>query len=305
MALWQDAAAIVRETVASQARKAHNQDTMAQDPDFSSSGFAPPQKPKQRRQVPRFATGRTIFALMVREMTTSYGRSPGGYLWAVVEPAAAIALMTAIFSLGFRSPALGISFSMFYATGVLPFSMFNALVGKMGTALDYSKSLLNYPRVTFMDALIARYLINLITLLMVSYILLTMILVLFDTRVRLDLPTIARSYALSALLAFGVGSFNCFMMRRFPLYGHAWSVFTRPLFLLSCVFYLFETVPQPYQDYLWYNPLAHVVGLMRRGFYPNYDAAYVSESYVCAVALISMLIGLLLLRRDHKTVLER
>ena len=32
----------------------------------------------------RFATARTIMALILREMSTRYGRTPGGYLWTVV-----------------------------------------------------------------------------------------------------------------------------------------------------------------------------------------------------------------------------
>ncbi|MEL6475009.1 MAG: sugar ABC transporter permease, partial [Pseudomonadota bacterium] len=37
-----------------------------------------------KRQRRRFASLRSIIALMLREMATSYGRSPGGYLWAVL-----------------------------------------------------------------------------------------------------------------------------------------------------------------------------------------------------------------------------
>jgi capsular polysaccharide transport system permease protein len=33
---------------------------------------------------------RTIVALIMREMATSYGRSPGGYIWAIAEPVAGI-----------------------------------------------------------------------------------------------------------------------------------------------------------------------------------------------------------------------
>ena len=39
--------------------------------------FAPPGPQTKPR---RFATLRTVLALMLREMATTYGRSPGGYL---------------------------------------------------------------------------------------------------------------------------------------------------------------------------------------------------------------------------------
>ena len=60
-----------------------------------------------------FATPRIIVALILREIGTSYGRSPGGYIWALAEPVLGIALLTAIFSIGFRIPPLGNNFSIF------------------------------------------------------------------------------------------------------------------------------------------------------------------------------------------------
>lgn len=263
-----------------------------------------PQRPRIRTGVPRFATLRTITALILREMSTSYGRSPGGYLWAVLEPTAGIALLTALFSVGFRSPPLGISFAMFYATGMLPFTLFTDITAKLGQAMNYSRQLLTYPRVTFIDAILARFGLNLMTQLLVSYIVIGTILLVFDTRVIMDGSVIARCYLLSALLALGVGTFNCFMMLRFPIYQRFWSILMRPLFMLSCVFFLFDTIPEPYSTYLWYNPLVHLVGMMRHGFYPNYDASYVSELYVAIVGLGALTLGLMLLRRDHKNALE-
>ena len=61
----------------------------------------------------RFASLRAIGALILREMSTSNGRSPGGYLWAVLEPAGGIALLSLVFAAAFRNPPIGISFPMF------------------------------------------------------------------------------------------------------------------------------------------------------------------------------------------------
>jgi len=266
--------------------------------------FPVPQRPRIRSGLPRFATYRTIMALILREMSTSYGRSPGGYAWAILEPAAGIALLTAIFSVGFRSPPLGISFAMFYATGMLPFMMFSDISGKLGQAMNYSKQLLSYPRVTFIDALLARFLLNVMTQLLVSYIVFGVILLFSETRVVMDGAVIAKGYGLMALLGLGVGTFNCFMMLRFPIYQRFWSILMRPMFIMSCIFFVFETIPLPYRDWLWYNPLVHLVGLMRHGFFPNYEATYVSETYVVIFSLVALVLGLMLLRRDHKNALE-
>lgn len=265
-------------------------------------GFAPPQ-PAIRVQR-RFATGRAVLALMLREMATTYGRSPGGYLWAVLEPVCGIAILTLIFSMGFNAPSLGISFPIFYATGILPFMMFNSVCNRVSTSLLFSKALLAYPSVTFLDALLARFAVNTVTQTMVGYLVFGGILAMYETRTLPDAALIAQSFALTAALALGIGTLNAYLIARFAVWQVVWSILTRPLFLISGIFFLFHAIPHPVQDYVWFNPLIHVVGLMRAGFYPTYDAGYVSTTYVMVVALVSFAAGLMLLRRSHRDLLN-
>ncbi|SIS59528.1 ABC transporter permease [Phaeovulum vinaykumarii] len=256
------------------------------------------------QRMRRAATPRTVVALMLREMATSYGRSPGGYLWAVAEPVAALALISAIFALVLHAPSLGTSFPLFYATGYLPFMMFNEVANKMATAIRFSKPLLAYPAVTYVDALLARLLLVSLTHLMVGYIIFIAILGLFETRAILDHATILRAYLVTALLAAGVGTFNCYLMTAFPAWERIWQIVTRPLFIVSCIFFIFEDVPRVGRDWLWFNPLVHVVGEMRRGFYANYRGDYISLTYVCAVSMVLLLVGLLLLYRHHRALTD-
>ncbi|WP_095587707.1 ABC transporter permease [Actibacterium ureilyticum] len=257
--------------------------------------------------TPRFwiATPRSIIALILREMSTSYGRSPGGYLWAVLEPTAGIALLTIVFSMGFQAPALGTNFPLFYATGMLPFLAYMDVQAKLATALMFSKALLSYPRVTYVDALLARFCLNFFTQLLVSYLIFAAISLTWDTKTALDLPRIATSLAMVGMLSFGVGTLNCFLSMRFQVWQRIWAILNRPLFLVSCIFFLFDAIPEPWRGVLWYNPLVHVVGMMRAGFYPYYDASYVSVPYVMGLGLGLTALGLLLLDRHHRDLLQR
>lgn len=264
-------------------------------------GFAPPQPANRVRR--RFATGRAVLALMLREMATTYGRSPGGYLWAVLEPVGGIAVLTMIFSFGFNAPSLGTNFPIFYATGILPFMLFHSVCNRVSTALLFSKALLAYPSVTFLDALLARFVVNTVTQVMVGYLVFGGILTVYETRTLPDPTQIAYSFALTALLALGIGTLNAYLIARFAVWQVVWSILTRPLFLISGIFFLFHAIPQPAQDFVWFNPLIHVVGVMRAAFYPTYDAGYVSGSYILAVAAVSFTAGLLLLRRSHRDLL--
>jgi len=252
-----------------------------------------------------FRTLRSIFALMLREMSTTYGRSPGGYLWVVLEPVLGILFLSVIFSLTFRHPALGTNFPLFYATGILPFIVYRDLSLKVAHSLRFSRQLLFYPAIIFLDAIIARFLLNFIVHILVFYILITSISLAFGLRATIEYPFIVTSFLLAGLLGLGVGCLNCFLISVFPVWEHVWTVLNRPMLILSSVLFVFEDIPEPYASFLWYNPLVHVVGLMREAFYPSYDGHYISVVYVILIGLVCLILGLLFLNRYHRDILNK
>ena len=249
-------------------------------------------------------TFRSVFALILREMSTTYGRSPGGYLWAILEPAAGIGLLTLVFSMAFHAPPLGNSFPMFYATGILPYSMYVQFNTKLMVAIWFSKPLLHYPAVSFMDALLSRFLLTLITQIIVFYIVVTAVLLVFTPDVSLRADRIALALAMAIAIGTGVGVLNCLLISAFPVWQRVWNICHKPMFIISAIFFVYETVPEPYRSFIWYNPLVHIVGMMRSGFFPTYDAAYVNAPYVFAFAMIALVIGLFFLRRWHKDLIH-
>jgi capsular polysaccharide transport system permease protein len=242
---------------------------------------------------------------VLREMSTRYGRTPGGYLWAILEPLAAILFLSLGFSLVMRSPSLGTSFLLFYATGYLPFDLYNTIANTTARAVKFSKPLLKFPAVTWLDAVAARFLLNLLTGTLVAILLVGAVLFVVKSRAVLDLPPAVLAMALAAILGLGVGALNCVLMGLYPLWEVAWSVITKPLFLASGVLYIYEDLPPLAQNILWYNPLLHITGLMRTGFYPTYTAAYVNVPFVLFTSLILLALGLVLMGRYHRDILNR
>lgn len=245
-----------------------------------------------------------IAALVLREIGSAYGRTAAGYLWAIVEPVAGIALLTFIFTLALRSPPLGTSFALFYATGILPFLVYQSTMSKVGAAVQFSKGLLVYPRVTFFDAVVARFLLNTVTQILVAYLLFTILLLTQDTRAVIDIGAIATSFGMTLALGFGIGALNCVLFSVMPSWQRVWSIINRPLFFVSCIFYTYESLPELAQDILWWNPLVHIIGMMRTGFYPTYTGDYISVTYVLLVAVVPGVFGLHFLRRYHKKILN-
>jgi len=267
----------------------------------------PPPRPiplAQAQRPRRFKTARTVSALVMREMATSYGRSPGGYVWAILEPVGGIVMLTLVFSMIMRSPALGSNFPLFYATGYLPFMLYNDLGTKILAALRFSKPLLAYPGVTWLDAVLGRFALNLLTHLMVFCLIMTGIETLYDTGSMPEPGPILNALAMAAALGLGIGTLNCFLASMFPVWQNVWGILTRPMFIISGIFFLYDELPGRVRDILWWNPLIHVTSEMRRGFYGTYDPVFVSPIYVYGVAGACFVLGLVFLNRYHRDILN-
>lgn len=270
---------------------------------MTSPDIQPPAQPRSS-VTHRFRMGRTVSALILREMASRYGRSPGGYLWALLEPLGSIVLMAISFSLIVRSPPMGTSFMLFFGTGFIPFSLYQSISNPVSRTLNYSKALLAYPIITWVDAVLARFLLNTLTGVMVSYLMLAFIISTLDTPILINIRPAMEAIALCSLLALGVGLLNCALVGLVQVWEKFWTILTRPLFLASGVILRYEDMPKLVQDILWYNPLLHITGHMREAFYPTYEATYFSATYVLTIALITSFFGIILLYRFHRQILS-
>ena len=260
--------------------------------------------PSQPAGTSKTSAWRVIAALVLREMATTYGRSPGGYVWAILEPVAVIAVLSVGFSLLANTPPLGESFVLFYATGMLTLQFYATNGTKIGQAIDFNRALLKYPAVTWFDAVIARAALSTLTGVVVSSILLAGIMAWAGYHGIPDIPILAKAFAMCAVIGFGIGCLNAVLFSYFAIWRSVWSVLTRPLFIVSGVIFLYEDLPPEVQSIIWWNPIMHTVSLARQAFYPYYDASYVSEVYVWTVAGIACFLGLVFLRAHAVRVLD-
>jgi len=158
--------------------------------------------------------------------------------------------------------------------------------------------------VTYIDTILSRFLLNLLTHLVVFIIVMGGIILFYDLNIALNMPAIAQAFGMAAALALGIGSLNCYLSSTFPLWERIWSIVNRPLFLVSGVFFLVDNMTETYRNLLLLNPLAHMISQMRAGFYMTYDARLVSPTYVYAIAIGCLFFGLLLLNRYHRDILN-
>lgn len=248
---------------------------------------------------------RVIGALIMREVSTRFGRTPGGFIWAILQPLGMIMMLGFAFSLLARAPALGTSFILFKATGLLVFQVFITNSRLVRQSINFSRPLLAYPGVTWLHAVIARALLNTYVMFMVSVLILSGIVVVEGVQLIIDWGPIFTAMIVAALMGTSVGMMNAFLCERFKIWENIWGMITAPLMLTSGVIMLYENLPLFAREILWYNPLMHLTGFMREGFYSTYDPQYVSLIFVLNCTLIPMFLGLIFLRRYNRQLQDQ
>ena len=247
---------------------------------------------------------RVIIALVIREMNTRYGRTWGGYLWAVLEPIGMITMLSLAFSQFIHTPPLGHSFVVFYATGYIPFHFYAEISNNTSSAVTYNRSLMHFPMVTPLDAVFARFILSMLTLMVASGIILGGIAIISGLPGAIDLTAVMRGILCCAALGLGIGVLNCIMFEFFPVWQRLWAIINRPMFLISGIFFTYEDMPTAIQKLLWFNPLVHAVGETRSGFFAIYEAQYVSFTYVLSIAATTFLLGAFLLIRNRSIMVD-
>lgn len=247
---------------------------------------------------------RVISALVIREMATRYGRTWGGYLWAVLEPIGMITMLSLAFSQFIHAPPIGHSFVMFYATGYIPFHFYTEIANNTSSAVTYNRSLMHFPMVTPLDAVFARFILSVLTLIVASGIIMIGISFVADLPGRIDLAAILRGIGYCCALGLGMGVLNCILFEFLPVWQRVWIIINRPLFLISGIFFTYEDMPSAIQQLLWWNPLVHAIGETRSGFFATYEAEYVSPTFIMIVAGTSFLLGAFLLIRNRSIMVD-
>lgn len=254
--------------------------------------------------LPGFQFLRVIFALMVREMITRYGRSWGGYFWAIAEPVFMIAILSLAISQFVETPPIGESFILFYSVGFVPFHFFTTISSMTSSAVAVNKSLMYFPVVTPLDAVIARGLLAFLTMIVVAIVVLSGAALLVDEPVRPSPQKLLLACGAASVLGMGAGTFNVFAFSVVPVWKQIWEMINRPLFLISGIFFIFESMPDQIQALLWWNPLLHVTAEARAAFYPIYDGAFIRLDLVYGLGVGLFLLGGALLIRNRTFVIE-
>lgn len=240
-------------------------------------------------------------ALILREIKTRFGDHQLGYLWALIEPSLWIGTFVGIFYLFGRSSPSGMDPVSFIATGLIPYMAFRNTTSKAVNAIDANKGLLFYPQVQPLDLVLARAVLEFVTLIMVFC-----VIIFAASMWRGTLPHVAdwvqlvfgfvAASALGTSLGLVLSGLSVFTPTIERLHG----AILRPMFWFSGVFFTANGLPLAARELMLYNPVLHVIEFVRSGWFVEYRSQYASMGYATTWIVGLTFLGLVIERAARR-----
>ncbi len=200
----------------------------------------------------------------------------------------------------------GMHSAYFMTSGLVPFLLFRQLMQNMGKCIDNSRQLLAFPQVTTFDVLLATIIIEFAATLFV-FVSLVVGISLLDVPPNIEDPLMLLiGIFLLGITGAGVGLIFGSLS---PLYPSLKTITNpllgRPLFITSGIFFSAEMLPAGLREYALYNPLLHMVEIVRSAFFIEFESRYIDWHYACLFALGLFLCGLLCHQVFRNEVMKR
>lgn len=254
----------------------------------------PPYRPVKRRSGVKVMLA-SLHALMMRELQTRFGGYRLGYLWAPLEIVFQVAIYMIIFGTLMARTMPGISYSLFLLAGMVPFFMFRKNATRALGAVEANRGLLMYRSVRHIDVILARSFLEFVIYFFTFWLLLGLLVLVTDSTISFD------SLHIVLLCWVGLFLFSLGVALIMMVIGHyggeiskVISIIFTFLYFLSGIMYSVHMVPQPYLDYLLYNPFVHNIELIRHSLSPTYPNYHIDIWYFLKWMIAVDFIGLLL-----------
>ena len=238
-----------------------------------------------------------IYALLLREIASRFGKSRGGYLWVLVEPVAHLVFPILLFGFMRQVVLPGVDYPVFLVYGFMPFLLFKSICLQTMEGTNANRGLLSYRQVLLMDVFIAKALAYCVVQAIVFGIVFTGLAMLgFDVRPSLPIE-LGGVLILTVLLAFGLGLLFAAITSMAPDARTLIRLLFLPLYFMSGVLFPITRFPDDWVRWLAINPVLHLVEMSRAVGLAHYEPMrYLSVAYPLALAVIAMFIGLALYR---------
>lgn len=245
---------------------------------------------------------RVIHAVMIRELTTRFGRENIGFLWIMVEPllfAGLVAIMWRVM----RGPEdHGVSVVAFIVTGYIPITLFRHGVARSILVFQVNGALLYHRQIKVLDFVLARFLIEMLGGMM-AYVFIGSILIAFDEfPVPQDIGFFLAGWFIYALVCFSICLVIAPLSEMSEVLEKLVPVVTYIMIPVSGLFTMASWLTPKVRQYLLWSPFVNGMEMMRGGIWGDQISVYYNVWNPLVFSALMTLLGLFLCRHVRKTL---
>jgi homopolymeric O-antigen transport system permease protein len=235
-----------------------------------------------------------IWALALKELKIRYKRSVLGFLWALLNPALLMLVLTLVFSTVMRFPIT--HYAIFLLSVLLPWTFFSQSVSYAVESIVSNGDLIKKVRVAklvFPVAAVVSNLINLgLSLLPLALLVLAMRHPFYWTWLYLPVPLLALT-----LFTLGMTFFLAAANVYYRDVAHILQVVLSAWFYITPIIYSLDFIPEQYRWIFKLNPLIYVINGFRLSVYYGMlpKAQSIAASFICG--FLTLFIGFAIFRK--------
>ncbi len=246
--------------------------------------------------------GKVIKALMIRELTTRFGRENIGFLWIMAEPMLFAGLVGVLWTYMKGSQEHGIGIVAFVVSGYLPLTFLRNTFNRCTSIFVANGSLLYHRQIKLVDFIFVRVLIEFIGTTM-AWIFMGSILSAFNLfPVPDDLGITLLGWFLYFLFVLSVGFIIAPLSEMSEILEKLLPVTVYLAIPFSGTFNMVSWLPPAAQEVVLWSPMVSAMEMIRSGLFGHSVRPYYDVTVPIVGTVICMIIGLALCSHVRKTI---
>jgi ABC-type polysaccharide/polyol phosphate export permease len=239
---------------------------------------------------------RVIWALVLREILTRYGRHNIGFLWLFVEPMLFTLGVTALWTLTGLHHGSNLPITAFALTGYSTVLLWRNMPARCVNAILPNSALMYHRNVRVIDIFLSRIALEAIGA-TISFVSLSILFVFLGW---MDPPENALWVLQAWLLTMWFGAALAMLLgtwsERSEIVEKLWHPAAYLLFPLSGAAYLVDALPKAAQDAVLWLPMVHGTEMVREGYFGSKIVAHYDVTYLVTINMVLTLFALALER---------
>ena len=245
---------------------------------------------------------RVVWALILREMLTRFGRHNIGFLWLFVEPMLFTLGVTTLWAVTGMAHGSTLPITSFALTGYSTVLLWRNMPNRAVMAISSNLPLLYHRNVRPMDIFISRLILEAMGATMSFYLLSIIFVALGWMDFPEDILELAGAWLLTAWFGMGLALLLGALAERSEIVEKLWHPAAYLIFPLSGAAFVVDAMPEAFQKAILWVPMVHCSEMVREAYFGSQFIAHYDVSYLVSVNLLLTLFGLALERKLSREV---